>query len=212
MVVDYFAEINELKDLMKLIKDDVSRLTGPETKLLVSARRGASIGSQVVKNRQLCETPEEQTSAKCGSSRCKTCPSLCNRGDTLTVNNKVATATKPLNCKSRNVIYLAQCTKCDENAECSYIGQTAQEFHLRVNGHRSCFALNDQGLPDPAKADKSALALHNYKEHYDEFNMNNFQFLLIDQVRPRNLNRSEAVHINEFRTNVKGLNRKNVQK
>ena len=141
-----------------------------------------------------------------------TCPSLCNNGDTLTVNQKVITATKALNCKSRNVIYLAQCKTCDQNTENSYIGQTSQEFHLRVNGHRAHFALNDQGLPDYGKAEKSALALHNYKEHYDEFNMDNYQFLLMDQVRPRDLNRSEALHINQYRTNVKGLNRKNVQK
>ena len=89
----------------------------------------------------------------------------------------------------------------------SYIGQTAQPFHKRINGHRSCFA----DVNDLIIAEKSALALHSANEHKENFNLNNFKFILHDQTRPRDLIRRESRHIGELRTNVMGLNRMNVQ-
>ena len=37
------------------------------------------------------------------------------------------------NCKSKNVVYLITCTKCNKQ----YIGETGQPLHKRINGHRS---------------------------------------------------------------------------
>ena len=39
-----------------------------------------------------------------------------------------------LSCKSVNVIYLLECNQC----KCQYIGETIQELHNRISGHRSC--------------------------------------------------------------------------
>ena len=36
-------------------------------------------------------------------------------------------------CKTRNLIYLIQCRKC--GLQC--VGETANPFHIRMNGHRS---------------------------------------------------------------------------
>ena len=132
-------------------------------------------------------------------------------GETLTINGKVVTVKRCLNCKSRNVLYLAQCVVCKQRIDNAYTGQTGQPFHKRVNGHRSCFVLDKNGNTDPIKVDKSALALHSHNEHSDNFNLRNFKFILTKQVRPRNLDRGESIQIGELRTNVMGLNRMNVQ-
>ena len=142
------------------------------------------------------------SSQKCGGRRCKSCALLGNMGDTLHINGRTLTVKKNLNCKSCNVIYVAQCTLCAKvlTADDTYTGQTGQPFHKRANGHRACFANPE----DFSAVEKSALSLHSYNEHLDNFDLNNFKFILHDQTR-------EQQHIGELRTNVMGLNRMNVQ-
>jgi hypothetical protein len=91
--------------------------------------------------------------------------------------------------------------------EDTYTGQTQQAMHKRINGHRSCFVDGDM-----ATIEKSALALHAAEEHPDDFNIDIFNFMILDSVRPCQLNRRESRAIGELRTNVKGLNRMNIQK
>ena len=213
VVVDYFAEIGQLKQLIKKIEPDISRLVGNDTKLLVSARRGSSIGSQVIKNRSLCELPTlSMSSQKCGTPRCQSCQLLLDMGESLTVNDQVVTVRRNLNCKSQNVIYLAQCQICKRLIENAYFGQTGQHAHKRINGHRTYFTLDKNGNPDLKKLEKSALSLHCYNEHRENFSITNFKFILAKQTRPRGLDRSEFIHISEYRTRVLGLNRLDVQK
>ena len=128
-------------------------------------------------------------------------------GDQFDSNSKPISVRKNLNCKSKNVIYVAQCTLCNNNVinEGNYVGQTSQAFHKRANGHRACFNINDDDI-----CEKSALALHSKNEHESDFNMNNFKFVLYDQSSPRNLNRYESRLIGELRTNLNGLNRMNI--
>ena len=85
-VVDYFEEIQELKSLLNDLKSDICRLIGNNAKVLVSARKGRSIGSSVVQNRQLCEVPiDPMTSQRCGTKKCKSCTLLCDMGDSLII-------------------------------------------------------------------------------------------------------------------------------
>ena len=115
---------------------------------------------------------------------------------------------RKLTCKSNNVIYVAQCSLCEgKPIDSAYVGQTQQRFHLRANGHRSCFVADD-----PETIEKSALALHASEKHPDNFTMKIFNFVLLDSVQGSELNRREARAINELRTNVMGLNRMKVQK
>ena len=71
------------------------------------------------------------------------------------VNGMKVNLDRILNCKSKNIIYFAQCSVCQakkadlaielntskENVllEDSYVGQTVSESHVRINGHRKCF-------------------------------------------------------------------------
>ena len=37
------------------------------------------------------------------------------------------------NCKTANVVYVIECTKCKKQ----YVGETENALHIRMNGHRS---------------------------------------------------------------------------
>ena len=70
----------------------------------------------VVKNNQLCATSETTSSSggqRCGSRGCLTCPTIVQDNEGLCVNGRILSPGIQLNCKSSNVIYLAQCTICD---------------------------------------------------------------------------------------------------
>ena len=89
-----------------------------------------------------------------------------------------------------------------------------QELHLQRR-YWAVLPSRDQLRLQPynlEKVEKSALSLHSYNQHREQFDLSNFRFMLSRQVRARDMDRSEAVSIGEFRTNVMGLNRMNVRK
>ena len=71
----------------------------------------------------------------CRSSRCLTCPMMADPDVNIEFNNIKVDKDLRANCKTQDVIYLLQCPKCPPNSENSYIGQTRQELHNRMNGH-----------------------------------------------------------------------------
>ena len=73
----------------------------------------------------------------CGSNRCKTCNSIVV-GDNFTSNltgkkYKVVSPNDDMDCGTRNVIYLINCSRCGVQ----YIGKTCQTLRCRFNNHRS---------------------------------------------------------------------------
>jgi hypothetical protein len=71
---------------------------------------------------------------KCNRSRCKCCDqlNLTNTARSTSSNYKFNLATH-YNCMTSNCVYLLECSMCS----LQYIGETAQPFHKRLNGHRS---------------------------------------------------------------------------
>ena len=72
--------------------------------------------------------------SKCQSQGCQTC-SIITTSDTFTSNTtkKTYKIKGSYNCKTSNVIYLIQCTKCGMQ----YVGETGQCLHQRMNNHRA---------------------------------------------------------------------------
>ena len=214
LVVPYFQEIDELKILLRSLHSDIKILIGEDTQTLVAARKGRSVASVVVKNNQLCANTElrQSDSQRCGSRGCLTCQTIVQDNNGLCVSGKMLPPSTQLNCKSSNVIYLAQCTLCDpvqENGDINcYAGQTIQPLHKRVNGHRSCFDVN----ADLETWEKSALSKHAFEAHQDNFDIKNFKFMAYKQGSGTSLNRLESKTINELRLGVLGLNRMKIQK
>ena len=211
--VDYFAELPQLKQLVSGLHDDICSLIGP-TKITIAARKRRSIGNRVLRNGAICEIPSasvDNWSQKCGAVRCKSCDLMADGGDMFNVNKQTLIVPRNYNCKTSNVIYVAQCTICNQivlvihdNQEDTYFGQSFQRMHMRINGHRIKFNETDYK--------KSALAMHAHDCHPDQFNINIFKFAVIKSCHPLRLNREEFKFIEKFSTNRSGINRCKVQR
>ena len=109
-----------------------------------------------------------------GLRGCLTCPTIVQDNEGLFVNIRILSPGIQLNCKYSNAIYLAQRTICDPVQDNGYIncyaGQTIQTLHLRVNGHRSCFDVNE----NLQTWEKSALSKHAFESHQDNFDIRNY--------------------------------------
>ena len=148
---------------------------------------------------------------RCNGPRCKTCPVLFDKDSKIMVNGKKVVLDRKLNCKDRNVIYVAQCQLCDkgENPNCSndtYFGQTKQEFRSRLNGHRSCFKTDEED--DKKVYNGSALSLHWNDKHKDNVErMEIFRLGIVKQIDANLLNAEEEKYCSFYKAESCGLNR-----
>ena len=86
------------------------------------------------KNNKPRDTLGQEGSSKCMGPRCKTCNHI-NATKTIRSNytRRQYNIKYPLNCKSRNVIYLITCTVCNKQ----YVGETQRMLSDRFTDHRS---------------------------------------------------------------------------
>ena len=131
---------------------------------------------------------EEEAKHKRGR-KCQTCPLMSNAG-TVTLNNGQTHSCEGGDCKSRNVIYLFQCTICSKG----YVGKTDQPLHMRVNGHRNCEKWKDGDV----LSDFQALKYHTVGVHNVDFN-SCFKLFIVKNVSPAGLGKSEIFFINKFK-------------
>ena len=116
------------------------------------------------------------------------------------------------NCKSRIVIYLAQCNLCDDKW---YIGRTVQPLHKRVNGHRQSFAtVVNKGLNYVNSLDNDdsfRLGIHLLTEHGITSGFNDaFTFHVLEHVSPLQMEKCEHLWLHRLNTLFPyGLNRSN---
>ena len=206
--VSYLEEIEKLRTFVRGLEGDIKAITGID-RVIMAIRKLPAIGNLVVRNRKLSESSVEsgveddtEFSQKCDGPGCMTCP-LLSTTRTLSINGKNIKLDPNLNCKSSNVIYLAQCRICSAGEgtrkEDSYIGQTLQPVHRRMNGHRNKFNVEDHR--------KSALSSHCFDKHPDSFSLNNFILGVVKRVKAADLDRAENRLIDVYRTKLFGLNR-----
>ena len=193
--IDYFADFVTFKNDLRQVEEDLKPLF-ENLNIKVACRKGSSIGSLVVKNKGLCIQNKVTGNQKCGDRRCMLCPLMLTT-ESVVINDRELKITKGLNCKSRNCIYLCICNKCESNN--AYFGQTVQEQHNRMTGHRNKFNIKNYT--------KSALSMHAYDSHNGELFLDDFNIAVINKVAPRRLNREEYIFIDKFETKTKGLNR-----
>ena len=87
------------------------------------------------------ETDNSETGCdKCTSRRCDLCSNYFESARKFSsfVTNKYYTIKQKLDCKSKNVIYLASCNKC----KLQYVGSTRNEFKVRFRNHKSAMLTN----------------------------------------------------------------------
>ncbi len=139
---------------MRVLDTELDALMGHHN-IRFAARKGATIGNRVVKNREMCIPAEYSTSQKCGSKGCLTCPTMLDQ-PTLDINGISLRLAQNVSCRSSDVIYVHKCGSC--TSENVYVGQTSQKFSDRNNGHRSKF--------NAIQYEDSALSNHSYTHIY----------------------------------------------
>ena len=134
---------------------------------------------------------------------------LYNFDTRIVVNGLELKLDRTLTCKDKHVIYVAQCQLCnqEEGREDTYFGQTLTPFHTRLNGHRHKFTIDDRKLYE-----HSALSMHCYNEHRDNFSFDTFKFGIVKKTKPILLDREESRFCTKFKTNVWGLNRMEIKR
>ena len=83
--ISYFEGIEELKEVINGLKDDLNTLMG-STRVIFAMRKGRSIGNRVVRNKSLCiDTLDNGVSQKCLAPGCKQCPLAAERKNVITI-------------------------------------------------------------------------------------------------------------------------------
>ena len=115
-------------------------------------------------------------------------------------------------CKSKNIIYLAQCNLCIDN---HYVGRTVQPLNKRVNGHRQGFTnIVNKGMNYVNSLDSEdtySLGIHLFSEHgiTNDFNTH-YTFHVLEHVSPLRMEVSEHMWIHKLNTLYPhGINRNN---
>ena len=203
----YFQEVKSLKSLVRNLESDIKELCG-DIRIIFALKKNPSVANKVVKNRMLSEvtvplSSESRTTQSCGAKKCMLCPLLMGLDEKIIVNGIDMILDPKLNCKSNNCIYIAICKICDKSN--SYIGQTVNAVHIRFNGHRADFKIDENKTYE-----KSALSEHCYDKHRDSFDLKYFKIGIIKACSVSNLDRLEDSMITKYRTNIWGLNRMKV--
>ena len=96
-------------------------------------------------------------------------------------------------CKSKNIIYLAQCNLCSDKC---YVGRTVQPLNKRVNGHRQGFVnVVRKGLNHVNSLDTDdtySLGIHLHSEHGISSDFNKYYtFHVLEYVSLFQMEKSE---------------------
>lgn len=197
----------ELNSFFKEHEPELLNLLG-NVRLVVSERRHTNIAAQLFQKSGFSQNQAPiNVNQKCGSGRCQTSDTM-NIGRSVKINNFVVKLDYRWDCATNSVIYIGICRLCDDPLKSGsfYIGQTVNSLMSRCNGHRGCFKLS--------KIEKSALSMHIYEKHLEHFQdkLNCFDFGVVAQISPMNLNRREDYYIYKTDADTKGLNRYGVTK
>ena len=139
---------------------------------------------------------------------CKSCNKMSKKSTVKSFVTGKTYKTPSANCRSKNVIYLADCLLC----QMQYTGQTTTKTQKRVCAHRSHVnkQLEDKESDDEDKNDEAALAEHLKLAHNIEsvelFDQS-YVFTILE-IEPENLDKSEQKWISELVTmEPYGINR-----
>ena len=206
-------------EINKLIKNSDTWSTAPVDqipRIRVVTRKAATLQSKLFKRRALALGENYGPTVPCkkpGDTRrgapCKAC-SMMSGVDRITHNGRTI-RTRGGDCKSKNIVYAAQCTLCVTNN--TYVGKTVGPLATRISGHRSSFTniiRSATHLSPDSVDDKNILGAHlvlcHGKRGMTDFN-NLYKFFVLSQSDPSTLRRNEEFFIRTLNTiSPSGLN------
>ena len=170
-------------------------------------RRPKNIGDMILKRKRLalstgntpgtnrCSPLINQNRSKKKGRPCTCCPMMSNSESIRSSATGKSFKLPEGNCKSRNVIYCAECSLCNKQ----YTGKSSNKLQTRIAGHRSHVGYED-GLI--IESDERTLAEHLQEIHHlhsvDTFN-SNYSFTVLE-LSPRNLDLAEQKWVNKLLT------------
>ena len=138
-VLTYHPAFNQLSQIIRENWKEIEKhpklsIIFPEPPIL-AFRKPKSLKDRLVRAELTSSSSSSPTGSckPCGNKRCMTCIQiLTSQTFCSQATDSVYTIFCNVNCKTKNSIYLLQC-KCGKQ----YVGESKQEFHKRLNGHRS---------------------------------------------------------------------------
>ena len=175
-------------------------------------KRGKNLGDVILKRKQFALEASEESS---GSIRCtpkcqpgvpkaspgRDCESCELMSSIKTITSRVTGKSYRApsgNCKSRNVIYGAQCIICLKQ----YVGKTMCKLRTRISGHRTHISRIKEEQDDDDDKDEAALANHLIKDHNlktPEWFNKCYSFAVL-QDNPSDIDRAEQIWVNRLVT------------
>ena len=132
----------------------------------------------------------------CGRKRCAICKFVREMETLRTPESKLVRINQEITCQTRNVVYAASCTQCDQVI---YIGETGTTLYQRTVSHLSSIRNNQHGTP---------LAKHlNENEH----TINDFKITGVEIPRDNNVvyrRIREMIWVKRMKTIENGENKK----
>ena len=186
-------------DIKKIIRkhrsvienDERAKLILPVSSIRIAYKRSANLKELVAPSNQYKNIQgEEKGCFKCSAQRCDCCKEFLEACTSFrsTTTGRTFTVQKLLNCKSKNVVYVAECVACQLQG----VGSTS-DFKKRLANYKSHIKHNKRTCSIATRF------INNHKASY-----NNLKFILIDQQH-MDL-RCENFWIGSLLTNLKGLN------
>ena len=174
-------------------------------------KTAASLKSMLSNSKHISLNNRYGISSPCNRNNCKNC-NLMSRKSFIKNSSNKKIKTAPGNCLSRNIIYAATCSICYKN----YVGRSTQIHASRNNGHRAKYVRYCKQLEKGIKFDLNdlddeySLAIHLHEAHNitGQDGFNNYQFTILENCNPRDLNKKEHLWIQKMRSLIPhGLNR-----
>ena len=101
-----------------------------EIKLIISRRQPKNL-KRILTRAEFVDEHQSPSVSKCGESRCGTCELILTGKELKLSNGKKWIIKSDMNCKSRDIIYVITCRKCDS----FYVG-TTENLRKRVTLHK----------------------------------------------------------------------------
>ena len=165
---------------------------------MTAYKRQRNIKDNIIRAKVAPPPSERPLRDKCGMKKCgqqcTACPYI-DEGKFVKVNGESQwKINKRVNCESRNLIYMIECSKCKDR----YIGETKRSLKERLSDHRGYVTKGNL---------ETATGRHFNKPGHD---LSNLKIVIIEKQKTEDDNyrkEREKYFINKFNTFYKGLNR-----
>ena len=146
------------------------------------------IGTKLIENGKVKRNFTNKIQGKCtpclANNRTLCCKQVVHRLVRSNQTNRIFQIYQNLNCKSKYVIYLLECTKC----KIQYVGKAKTEFNIRLYNHRK----------DVWKPDTISASCHFSGKDYN-FNTH-AKFILTEQIRHIDIDKEKNKERSQSRT------------